>query len=41
MAVRALANGWVRIIQAMWRKQERYVATTFLAAQRTHASSAA
>jgi hypothetical protein len=41
MAVRALANGWVRIIQAMWRKQERYVATIFLAAQQTPASSAA
>src|SRR5258706_7535046 len=37
MGVRALANVWVRIIQAMWLKQERYVAATFLAAQHAHA----
>ncbi|MGO8950542.1 MAG: transposase [Ktedonobacterales bacterium] len=38
MAVRALANGWVRIIHAMWLKRERYTADTFLTAQRAHAA---
>jgi transposase len=37
MAVRALANIWVRIIFAMWVKQEPYERTTFVAAQRRHA----
>jgi hypothetical protein len=41
MAVRTLANSWVRIIHAMWLKRERYAATTFLAAQHAHAGSAA
>jgi hypothetical protein len=41
MAVRALANGWVRIIHAMWIKQVRYMAETFLAAQQAHAGPAA
>ena len=41
MAVRALANGWVRIIHAMWRKGEHYTAATFVTAQHAHASSAA
>jgi Transposase IS116/IS110/IS902 family len=41
MAVRALANGWVRIIHAMWLKQEHYVAATFLAAQQARAGQAA
>jgi transposase len=41
MAVRALANVWVRIIHAMWLKRERYAAETFLAAQRAHAPNAA
>ncbi len=41
MAVRALANNWVRIIQAMWRQQRPYQAETFLAAQRVHAGQAA
>jgi transposase len=41
MAVRALANGWVRIIQAMWLTQRPYVAETFLAAQHAHAEHAA
>jgi len=41
MAVRALANSWVRIIHAIWLKGERYTAATFAAAQRAHASSAA
>ena len=36
MAVRALSNGWVRIIYALWRKQEPYQAATFLAAQQAH-----
>jgi transposase len=41
MAVRALANTWVRIIHAMWLKRECYATDTFLAAQRAHAPSAA
>jgi len=41
MAVRALANGWVRIIHAIWREQQRYTATTFLGAQQAHAQRAA
>ncbi len=41
MAVRALANGWVRIIQAMWLTQRLDVAETFLAAQHAHAEHAA
>lgn len=41
MAVRTLANSWVRIIHAMWLKQRPYVAATFLAAQHAHASQAA
>jgi transposase len=41
MAVRALANIWVRIIFAMWVKQEPYERTTFVAAQRRHSSRAA
>jgi transposase len=41
MAVRALANVWVRIIHAMWLKGERYAAARFVAAQRAHVSSAA
>ncbi len=41
MAVRALANIWVRIIFAMWVKKELYERTTFVAAQRRHASRAA
>jgi transposase len=36
MAVRALANLWVRIIYALWRKHEPYQAATFLAAQQAH-----
>jgi len=41
MAVRALANGWVRIIHAMWLGRLPYVAATFRAAQQAHASQAA
>lgn len=41
MAVRSLANVWVRIIFALWLKKETYQRTTFVAAQRRHASKAA
>jgi hypothetical protein len=41
MAVRALANQWVRIIYAVWVKHEAYDATIFLVAQQTHAPRAA
>jgi transposase len=41
MAIRALANGWVRIIQAMWLTRRLYLAETFLAAQQAHAVHAA
>jgi hypothetical protein len=41
MAVRALANVWVRIIHALWFKQERYTAATFLHAQAAHSCRAA
>ena len=41
MAVRALANQWVRITYALWVKHEAYDATIFLAAQQTHAPRAA
>lgn len=41
MALRALANCWVRIIHAMWLTQTPYRAEVFLTAQRVHASSAA
>jgi hypothetical protein len=40
-AVRALANVWVRIIYAMWRKKECYRSETFLAAQQAHSRQAA
>ena len=41
MAVRALANQWVRIIYALWRKREMYDRAVFLQAQRDHAPRAA
>jgi len=41
VAVRALANVWVRIIFAVWHKRESYQTETFEAAQRTHARRAA
>jgi transposase len=37
MAVRALANVWVRIIYRMWVNKTSYQAATFEAAQRAHA----
>jgi transposase len=41
MAVRALANIWIRIIFAMWRKREAYQRTAFEAAKLLHAPRAA
>jgi hypothetical protein len=41
MAVRALANVWVRIIYAMWLNHTCYDPATFEAAQRAHAQQAA
>jgi transposase len=41
MAVRALANVWVRIIFAMWVKHESYETVKFLAARHTHGKLAA
>jgi transposase len=41
MAVRALANVWVRIIFAIWHKREAYQPTIFETAQRQHALRAA
>jgi transposase len=41
MAVRALANVWVRIIYAMWIKHESYESATFLAARHAHGKLAA
>ncbi len=41
MAVRALANVWVRILFAMWIKKETYQRTIFEDAQRLHATRAA
>ena len=41
MAVRALANVWVRIIHAMWCKREGYTSATFLHAQVAHATQVA
>jgi hypothetical protein len=41
MAVRALANQWVRLIYALWSKRETYDPATFLAAQQAHAPRAA
>ncbi|HEU5378435.1 MAG TPA: IS110 family transposase [Ktedonobacteraceae bacterium] len=37
MAVRALANVWVRVIFALWNKREAYQRATFEEAQRLHA----
>jgi transposase len=37
VAVRALANVWVRIVFAIWKKKEVYQTTTFEAAQLAHA----
>ena len=41
MALRALANQWVRIIHALWLKHEPYDPAVFLAAQQAHALRAA
>lgn len=41
MAVRALANVWVRVIFALWNKREAYQRATFEEAQRLHARHAA
>ena len=41
MAVRALANIWVRIVFAMWHKQEDYQTSTFEGARLLHARRAA
>jgi transposase len=41
VALRALANLWVRIIHALWLKQVCYDAAIFLAAQQAHARPAA
>jgi len=41
MAVRSLANVWVRIIDAMWFEHKGYETATFEAAQHHHASRAA
>jgi transposase len=40
MAIRALANVWVRIIYAMWVKRESYEAAVFESAQRAHGHAA-
>jgi transposase len=40
-AVRALANVWVRILFAIWKKKEGYQTSTFEAAQGLHAKRAA
>lgn len=41
VAVRALANGWVRIVYAMWLRRSPYDPAIFLAAQEQHASQRA
>jgi len=41
MAVRALANQWVRIIFAAWQRRKGYDRTIYLAAQRAHLPRAA
>ena len=41
MAVRALANVWVRILYCMWQSKSCYQTQTFEAAQRAHAQRAA
>jgi transposase len=41
MAVRALANGWVRIIYAVWMQHARYETAIFEAAQLAHHQRAA
>jgi len=41
MALRALANQWVRIIYALWSKHEAYDPAIFLAARKAHRAHAA
>jgi hypothetical protein len=41
MALRALANQWVRIIFAAWQRQQRYERTIFVQAQAAHLPRAA
>jgi transposase len=41
VALRALANQWVRLIYALWRTEQPYNAAVFRAAQETHARPAA
>ncbi len=41
MALRALANQWVRVIHALWIKHETYDPAIFLASQQAHAPHAA
>jgi transposase len=41
VALRTLANVWVRIISAIWRDRTRYVTNTFTAAQEQHMRQAA
>ncbi len=41
VAVRALANLWVRILYALWRDHAAYDPAVFLAAQQTHGRQAA
>ena len=41
LAVRALANGWVRIISAVWSQHARYETAIFEAAQLAHHQRAA
>ncbi|GHO61625.1 mini-circle putative transposase for IS117 [Ktedonobacter sp. SOSP1-52] len=41
MAIRALANVWVRIVFAMWRQRQSYQRNTFEAARHLHARRAA
>ncbi len=41
VALRALANQWVRLIHAMWRTEQPYNAAVFRAAQEAHARPAA
>jgi Transposase IS116/IS110/IS902 family len=41
VALRALANQWVRLIHAMWRREQPYDAAIFRAAQEAHARPAA
>jgi hypothetical protein len=41
VAVRALANQWVRLIRALWRTEQPYHEAVFRAAQEAHARPAA